>query len=292
MTSGLRAIRHLLDVSSATGSGPPVRASRTPDRASATTEPGLGAVDVREPLDALPAGCPSSPAGPRPCPRVLAAAEEVGYPVAFKTTGAAHKTEVGGVALGVAGAGGGGVGVLPDEGTRLRGPGPGHGPVRGRADPRRDPRPAPRPARRARRWRGARRAGRRTRRRSAAPRPRRRRSPCWTSCRRWVAARRLPRRRARRPSRPGPRRRRPSPSSPWPGTASTPSTSTPCSAPPTASSPSTPSSSPTDLAESGDAGAERAEGETRERSTRPRREMLEQNRGRDGRCLHGSASRA
>ena len=60
---------------------------------------------------------------------VLAAAAEVGYPVALKTTAADHKTEVGGVRARARGPGSGRRGVRPAERARRRGPRPGDGAV-------------------------------------------------------------------------------------------------------------------------------------------------------------------
>ena len=100
MSPGLRALRHYFDACS------PDRPPVPQDAADPVDVPPLeGAVDVAGALDLLAqAGLPvvatrtaSTPAD------VIAAAADIGYPVALKTTAAAHKTEVGGVVLGLAG---------------------------------------------------------------------------------------------------------------------------------------------------------------------------------------------
>ncbi len=95
MSSGLRALRHLLDV----------RPRPVPEPLDHVEVPALeGPLGAAGALDLLArAGLPVVPTQiARGSAGVLSAAGEIGYPVALKTTGADHKTEVGGVVLGVA----------------------------------------------------------------------------------------------------------------------------------------------------------------------------------------------
>ena len=138
----------------------------------------------------------------------LAAAAELGYPVVLKALGALHKSDAGGVVLGLRDAQRARRGGRAPRRRRVLGRGGrGHG-GGPRAARRRPPRPALRPDRRRRRRRhlhgalprhgGRARAGRRTRRRGAAPLARLR-----------AAARRRARAPAARPAqRPPPRSRR------------------------------------------------------------------------------------
>jgi acetate---CoA ligase (ADP-forming) len=99
MSSGLRALGHLLDTRNRSGSrargaaGVPVR--ELPDLA--------GPVDTAGALELLAsAGVPVvATSRARTLTEAVGAAVGIGFPVALKTAGAAHKTEVGGVVLGL-----------------------------------------------------------------------------------------------------------------------------------------------------------------------------------------------
>ena len=92
--TGLRAIRHLLDHA---------ERAALPPRAARITAPRPPAPTGSDPFDLLAEYGISTPATVSVSSLVgaLTAAEEIGYPVVLKTVGHDHKTEVGGVALGL-----------------------------------------------------------------------------------------------------------------------------------------------------------------------------------------------